>query len=190
MIDIENHLKEFPNAVMVEKGGRLYGHWMEGNFYKRAVDYYGAYPPSFLRRVYSLFPRRGRVLHLFSGAVRKGDDEYTIDINPINMPDVVGDVHKVSNYFEEDFFSMIIADPPYDAKHAEVYGTKMPRTHIIMQELYTITQSAGYVVWLSTRPPLYRKVEWELAGLIGLHTGTNRVYRCVCIMKSRKRGSF
>jgi len=53
---------------MVDKGW-LYGIWQIGNYYKRKYDYYGSYPPSYLKRIYSLFPDKTKLLHLFSGAI-------------------------------------------------------------------------------------------------------------------------
>jgi hypothetical protein len=185
MYNIANFQEQFPNSPIMIKDNRLYSIWMEGNYYKRKVAYHGAYPPSFLRRVKALFPNAKKILHVFSGAVEKVDGEVTIDINPDTNPDVIGDAHKLSEYFPENFFQLAICDPVYNQEHAKIYGCKMPRTHLVMQELYKVVEPLGYVVWLSTHPPLYKRTQWELSGLIMLHCGTNRVVRAVTIMRRR-----
>lgn len=185
MLDVQNHLLEFPNVAITEKNGRVYGIWMEGNYYKRKVPYHGSYPPSFLRRVRSMFPSARNILHLFSGVVEKQAGEITVDINPALTPDVCCDVHELSKHLPAGSVELVIADPPYDKKHADIYGTMMPKTHIVMQELYKVVQEGGYVVWLCTKPPLYRKMQWNLAGVIGLHTGTNRVFRAIIILRRK-----
>jgi len=180
LIDIENHLKEFPNAVMVEKGGRIYGTWVEGNNYKSPKDYYGTYPPSYLRRVYSLIPNRGRVLHLFSGVVEEG---HTFDINPDNKPDTIGDAEHLSTYFEPDSFDLVCADPPYTKPDAKIYGYKLPVTYKVFRELYKIVRKGGLVVWLCTRIPMWRKDQWFMRGLISVYVGTNKVFRVAVILE-------
>src|SRR5262252_10439190 len=62
----------FPDSVpVVSASGRwLCGVWLLGNNYVGS-GYYGAYPPSYLRRVAALFPDIpcDRWLHLFSGSL-------------------------------------------------------------------------------------------------------------------------
>lgn len=189
MYNIANHQKTFPHAALTIQDNRLFGVWMIGAYYKRTAPYHGSYPPTFLKRVKSLFPDNTKILHLFSGMVKKEPGETTFDINPKLGPDVYGNAEELSRYFPSNFFNLVISDPPYSSKDAAIYGTKMPRTFKVMQELAKIVTIGGYVVWLCTSPPLYRKIEWDLKGIIGLHTGTNRVFRCVVIMQRRRDDS-
>jgi hypothetical protein len=182
-MDIANHKAQFPNSCVIEENDRIYGIWMIGNNYKRTVEYYGAYPPSYVKRVKSLLPNKKRILHLFSGMVKKERGETTFDCNPRLGPDVYGNAHNLTNYFESNSFALVLADPPYSKADAEVYGTKVPSSARVMNELYTILESNGMVVWLSTRIPMYKKIQFKLAGIIGLHTGTNRLFRAVTFLE-------
>lgn len=182
---LTSHLEKFPQTCVVEKGSRLYGIWMIGNQYKRTSDYYGSYPPSYLDRVYSLFPNHRQVLHLFSGKVNS-EIGVRFDLREDVGADVVGDAHYISKYFPEDTFDLVIADPPYSKEDAKEYGTSLPVSWKVLREVYPIVQPDGFVVWLSTKPPMYRGDMWKLAGLIGLHVGTNKVFRAVTILQSIK----
>lgn len=180
MIDIENHLKHFPNAVMVEKNGRIWGSWVIGNSYKSPKPYYGTYPPSYLDRVLTLIPNCGKILHLFSGVVEGG---HTFDINPANKPDTVGDAERLSDYFEPDSYQLVLADPPYTKSDAIKYGYKLPVTYKVFRELHKIVCRGGLVVWLCTRIPMWRKEQWFMKGLISVYVGTNKVFRAAVILE-------
>lgn len=174
--DIDNHLRKFPHVFAGEKDGSLYVTWKEGNMYRRINGYHGEYPPSYLRRIKSLFPYRSSILHVFSGSIQ-GDT--TFDINPSLNPDIVGSAEELSKYFDEGSFDLVLADPPYTRKDAEVYGYKMPRKNIVMQEIRKIISLDGVLIWMDLRPPMYRKNEWINSGVISYHCGTNRVFRYV-----------
>jgi hypothetical protein len=180
---ITNHLSKFPHSAVVRKDGRVYLFWMVGNQYKRINGYHGEYPPSYMKRVLSLFPavQEEKILHLFAGTV-KGPG-VTFDCNPDLFPDVCGNAEEVDNYFTEDSFELVMADPPYTTKDAEIYGTKMPRSHLVFQRLVKVVQKGGMVVWLSTKPPMYRKEQWRLTGFAAFHCGTNRVLRAVTFLE-------
>ena len=181
--DIENHLEAFPNVAHENKKGRHYFWWFIGNTYKRKVGYYGEFPPSLLERIRSLFPEANPILHLFSGTIESAPGEWTIDINEELNPDICCRAEEVSDYFNEDFFELVIADPPYSKRHAEEYSCKMPNTAQVMRELHKIVVPGGIVAWVTTHPPLYRKEQWKLAGIAVLHSGTNRVLRGVVFME-------
>jgi len=166
--DIRNHLKSFPHAAMMVHEERLYGCWFIGNNYKRVNGYHGEYPPTYVKRVKSLFPNQKECLHVFSGSVT---EDATFDINP-----------ESKATWKFDF---ILADPPYTLKDADIYGYKMPRKNIVMQEIRKIITNNGVLVWLDLRRPMYRKSEWKLTGTIGLDCGTNRLFRGVFIFEPR-----
>jgi hypothetical protein len=177
--NINNHIQNFPNVSITEKDNRIYGIWMIGNNYKRTSDYYGAYPPSYLKRVYSLFPDAKNILHLFSGKAETND--ITVDINPGLRPSVAANAKHLP--FKSNIFDLVISDPPYTKADAQKYGTSSPSTSAVTRELAHVTKAGGIVVWLCTHPPLYRKADWELAGIIGLHVGTNKRFRSVIMLK-------
>ena len=147
--------------------------------YRRRHGYYGEYPPSYLKRVYALFPDKNRILHLFSGTV-KGRG-VTFDINPDLNPDVVGDVREIRKYFSDGQFDLIIADPPYERKDFERYGYKPFSKQRVVRDLWYITEKGGFLVWLDVIVPIYSKEQWSLRGNILLLTGTNRRVRVVTI---------
>ena len=179
--DIQNHLKEFPNAVVTEKQGRLYGIWMIGNNYKRTSNYYGSYPPSYLKRVYSLFPNKKSILHLFAGKV-SDTTGVTVDIRKDIGTSVVADAKHLPFVNQ---FDLVLADPPYTKVDAKQYKGHSPSTAAVMRELFVVVKKGGIVVWLCTHPPLYRKDMWNLLGVIGLHVGTNKRFRSVIIMEKK-----
>ena len=116
--DIENYhkvFKKYPKSLMMS-GERVYGIWLIGNYYKRKEGYHGEYPPSFLERIYALFPRRNKILHMFSGTIKDSRDVTTVDLNPDLNPTVVCDVTKMSECLPLKTFELVIADPPYTKK--------------------------------------------------------------------------
>jgi len=155
---------------------------MIGNNYKRKHGYYGEYPPSYIRRVKSLFPSHKRVLHLFSGKVQ---DDTTMDINPELNPSIIGEACMVHKYFDRGDFDLIMADPPYSAKDAEQYGTKSPNKAAVMRSVYRVISPDGVLIWLDTSRPIYKKEQWKLSGVIALDCGTNRRLRGVFIFVPR-----
>lgn len=184
--DLIKHREQFPHSCVFEQNERIYGIWMIGNYYKRTADYHGSYPPSYLKRVLSMLPNidANNILHLFSGKVNSPG--ITFDVKPELHPDLVGDAHKISEYFPPNRFDLVLADPPYTKRDASIYGTSLPTTWKVMRGLYEIVKPGGLVVWLCTSPPLYRKEMWSLKGLIGMHVGTNKVFRSVVFMESLK----
>lgn len=181
MWNIENHLKHFPNAIMVEKNGRLGGVWYIGNCYQSISSYHGSYPHKYLERVYSLFPGAKPILHLFSGSLSgsRPADEWTVDVNCELDPDVCCDAVEIHEFFAPGFFSLVLADPPYDAKNAQKYGFKLPNMVKVMKSLHRVVKPGGIVAWLCTMPPIYQKELWGLAGSILVRVGTNKVVRSV-----------
>lgn len=184
---MDKHFRDFPHSVLTVKEGRLYGIWVIGNNYKRKENYYGEYPPTFVARVMSMLPDNlitDNTLHLFSGSVKKRiNNEILFDSNADTNADVVGNTEKLNNYFDPDKFGLVLADPPYSAKDAEVYGFKMPRTHLVMRGLANVCKKGALVVWLCTRPPIYSSEHWFMAGIIGVYTGTNRVFRSTMLFE-------
>lgn len=183
--DIDNHLKLFPHSVVVIKDTRIWGCWMIGRNYQPEKPYFGAYPPKYLERVMSLFPEEYRILHLFSGSLQpESPNEWTYDINPEVNPDCCGNAEDVGDYFPDGYFDLILADPPYSKKAADVYGYKLPRFDRVLHECRKIIRSGGMIVWLSSAVPMYTRSEFRLAGLVLLFTGTHRILRGVTFLEA------
>jgi hypothetical protein len=186
--DIDNYHKVFnkyPKCLM-ESSNRVYGIWIIGNLYKRPHGYYGEYPPSYLKRIKALFPNNKKIIHLFSGTIDDAPEEMTVDINPELNPTIVGDVLNISSHIARNSRDLVIADPPYSKKDAARYGTLPVNKKMVFREARKIVEEDSVMVWLDTMTPIYRKVEWNLLGIIGVHCGTNRVARFASIFQASK----
>jgi len=185
---VENYRRTFPNYPPVVLFGRwLYGIWIIGRNYKSRKKYYGEYPPTYLKRVHSLFPDAKRVLHLFSGVVKKGfwKIEVKFDINPQVHPDVVGDAHRLSEFFPENSFDLILADPPYSHEDAMHYGVPMINRNKVILECYKVLEKGGFLCWLDQVLPMFNKSMFELVGTIGIVRSTNHRFRILSIFRRR-----
>ena len=156
------------------------GMWIMGNNYQTS-GYYGAYPHTYLKRIISLFPDAENILHLFSGNIPKGN--YTrFDIIK-EYADIQGDAHKLSSYFDNKKFDLILSDPPYSVEDCEHYGCSMVKRNIVLKECYKILDDNGYIVWLDQVLPMFRKDELNMCGVIGMVKSTNHRFRVVTIFK-------
>ena len=138
----------------------LDGIWILGNDYQNKTDFYGTYPPQYLKRIQVLFPEAKDILHLFSGALEPGN--YTrFDLREDLKPDVVGDAHKLSSYFPKKKFDLIYCDPPYSVQDAERYGTPMVKRKIVLGECAKVLKKGGNLVWLDQVLPQFAKRDFH-----------------------------
>lgn len=172
---------KYPPLVSTDRW--LYGIWMIGNNYQSANQFYGEYPASYVNRIMSMFPDSESILHLFSGSLNYTAKGTNFDINPDLKPDVVGDAHNLSKYFPQNEFDLIMADPPYTAEDSIHYGTPMINRSKVISEAVKILKPGGYIVWLDQVLPMYRKVDIELVGTIGVIRSTNHRFRVVSIFR-------
>ena len=167
--------------------GRIYGIWFLGNDY-RGSGYHGAFPPNFVKRVMSMFPGMGNVLHLFSGSLPKGD--YTrFDAREDIEAEIHGDAESLSTHLAPSWADLIIADPPYTGEDAEKYGQPMVNRNRVVEECHKVLRPGGFLIWLDQVMPMYRKVDWDLAGVIGIFRSTNHRFRCCCIFQAKEGAS-
>ena len=165
---------------LVTSGGWTYGVWMIGNNYRNPSKLYGAYPQGYMGRVMSMFPDAESILHVFSGSMSLGS--YTrVDSMPERRPDVVADAINLP--FQDGLFDLVLADPPYSPADAEKYGTRMPVSRLVLRELARVTVPAGNLVWLDTKLPMYRRIDWTPWGTIGLIRSTNHRVRLVSMFR-------
>lgn len=193
-----NYNTTFPKfseqAPLVATERWLYGVWMMGNNYHNKMGYYGEYPPTYLKRIYSLFPdiNAKDILHLFSGSL--GDDEKgdRVDINPELKPTYIGDASKLSIVVPRKY-KLILADPPYSNEDAEHYGVPMINRNIVVSECWKTLQQGGFLVWLDQVQPMYKKENMQLVGTIGIIRSTNHrvrftfIWECVNEFVHEKR---
>ncbi len=195
MIDVKNYNDHRGiYSPLIEHNGIVCGYWLMGNDYRNPSKYYGAYPPSYLKRVRMLFPREfesGLILHCFSGEVELvGTTEermrqIRLDIKDglVNRPDVVGDAAQLSKYFKPGSFDLILADPPYGDNHTK-YGTPPVNKKKVVQECGKVLKDGGTLVWLDTIMPMWAKADgWKLAGTIGMCQSTNHQTRVMTILE-------
>lgn len=180
----ENFSRCFPQySPLMVHNDRLYGFWLIGRWYASDRSFYGSYPPSYLKRVRSLFPDCERVLHLFSGAVKDVRfNEVTYDIKPDYHPTVCDDVRNLLEHFTSEF-DLILADPPYEAKDFKKYGCKLFNKAKVVKDCSLIVKPGGFLVWLDTILPMFSKKNWQLYGLIGLVQSTNHRTRVISIFQ-------
>jgi hypothetical protein len=171
---------KFPN-LLFDKGWIL-GVWNIGNSYKGS-GYYGSYPPSYLKRIMSMFPDKKKILHLFSGSV-KDDNAITFDCNPALNPSVVGDAHKLSEFVPHDI-DLILSDCPYSKADAEHYGTPMINRFKVVKEAVKVLAPGGHLCWMDTVLPMYRKAELARVGEIMITRSTNHRVRAVFLFEKK-----
>ena len=174
----------FPNYpnVWFDKGWLL-GVWNIGNNYKGS-GFHGSYPPSYLKRITSMFPDMEDVLHLFSGSLPVGD--YTrIDLNADLKPDVVGNAEELSTLFDADSFDIIYADPPYTESDALKYGNPMVNRNKVVKECHKVLKPGGFLCWMDMVLPMYRKIEFQRVGEISISRSTNHRIRGVYIFRKK-----
>jgi len=155
----------------------LTGVWMGGNNY-RGSGYYGSYPPGYLDRVTTLFPDipPDMTLHLFAGSVQAGQG-LRLDIRADMNPDIVGDAHDLGNLVGEGRFGLILADPPYSKEDSAKYGTGPVNRKRVVGECAKALRPGGFLVWLDTVLPMYRKADVLLVGTVGIAGSTNHRVR-------------
>jgi len=177
----ENYHKMLPKyPPLITYGKWIMGLWFCGRPWHKQ-EFYGQYPLTYLKRVRALFPDCKSVLHLFGGIVQPQDGEITFDIDPTHNPTVCGDVREITNYFTENQFDLIVADPPYTPSDFERYGYKPFSKRQCLRDLTKIC--SRYLAWLDLTAPPFRKTDWNMIGTIAVVTGTNSKVRLVSIFE-------
>lgn len=171
----------FPDRPQLAfSNGWIVGTFMIGNDYRNKSKLYGAYPRGLLDRYEAMFQlEQKKVLHIFSGSLPPGP--YTrVDI--LQEADIQGDVQKLSDLVETGW-DIIFADPPYTKADSVKYGTKHPNKFKVVKECAKVLRPGGLLVWLDTVWPMFRKVDLELIGTIGLIRSTNHRVRGIFIFR-------
>ena len=181
-------------SPIVEHNGAAYGFWLIGRWFNATRGgpyYYGAYPPSYLKRLELLFPEqfKGTILHLFSGTV-KGDGQriFTLDVNaeplPGIKPDFVADAECLDEYVPAESFDLIIADPPYGENHVKYGLRKKVNRKRVIHLCSKVLKNGGYLIWLDTIVPQWSRADgWTLRGLIGCGQSTNHQVRVITLLQ-------
>ena len=172
---------------LIDYDGLISGMFLCGQNYRNPTRYYGAYPPSYLKRIKLIFPEAHHVLHLFSGTVIKGlwPKEETYDINRDLKPDICLPAEGVALHYKFTTKpDLILADPPYNQNHVK-YGTAPVKKKAVVSACANVLKfHKGYLVWLDTSIPMWAKKDgWSLRGTIGLIQSTNHAARVITILK-------
>jgi SAM-dependent methyltransferase len=181
---------QFPDSVpSVSSSGRwLNGVWLLGNNYKGS-GYYGAYPPSYVKRVTALFPdvTPAAWLHLFSGSLDPSVPGVRVDLRAPGDGVAAASVRATARAlpFRDGTFRMVAADPPYSPADAARYGTPPVHKPAVLREIARVVAPGGFLIWLDTTLPLYRKVEWHHWGMICVQRSTNHRTR-LCSLFTRQ----
>lgn len=178
---------DWPASWLHVSGRWLHGYWVLGNDYRNKSRLYGAYPPGYLRRVLALFPDAERVLHLFSGSLQRPPEArglwVSLDLvaDADRSPTVRGSATALP--FRDRTFDLVLADPPYSRDDAKRYGVPMPNRRQVLRELHRVVEPGGVLVWLDCALPMYRKVDWDWFGAVGLARSTNHRFRSVVMFR-------
>lgn len=184
------YARKFPDSSpYVSPTGRwLYGTWNCGNLFKNPSGYPGAFPRTVLARILALFPevRPNRILHLFSGSVRRG--RWTrLDLNPKVRPEIVGSIYDLPALLAGwGPFDLYICDPPYKSHDSQaLYGTTWINTARAFRAMAAAAAPGTHVAWLDTSAPLFRKDQWDKWGSISIERSTGNAYRKVSLYTRR-----
>lgn len=173
----------FRGSWLTVRGTMLSGMWILGANY-RGSGFYGSYPPGYLARVTALFPDvpRRSTLHVFSGSLTRRDAVGPrVDLNPARRPSVVATVYALP--FALASVPLTIGDPPYSDEDAKRYGLPMVDRRRVLREVARVTEPGGFLVWLDTVMPMFRKDVWQWCGQIGIVRSTNHRYRMVSLFR-------
>jgi len=172
-----------PSYIAVQ-GGWPFGYWLMGNDHSRDVDYRGAYPGDYCKRVRALFFDKKRALHLFSGAVNleefPGD---TLDVNPELHSTWCINVHQSQGVVPYHTYDLVMADPPYTTEDAEHYGTPMIQRQVVYRILTKTMAPGAHLVWLDQMRLVHSNKHWKLEYPIAIDCSTNRRIRSAIVYR-------
>ena len=175
---MELYNESFPKyPPLVHSNGWVYGVWMLGQNYKGS-GYYGSYPPTYLKRIMSMFPDAKDVLQLFSGSLTEDVIGDRLDVNPDLNPDICVDAHYLSDAVKKKY-DLVLADPPYSNEDANKYGTSMVNRNKVIKECSKVLKQGGNLIWLDQVLPMFRKDDLSMWLTIGLVRSTNHRFRVV-----------
>jgi hypothetical protein len=168
---------KFPPSLMISNN-QIIGLWVMGNNYTTKSSLYGAYPHGYLKRIHTLFPLvPKKTLHLFSGSLAESEDYDKVDFN-------TGiDAETMSEVIPNNYYELILSDPPYSIEDCDHYGTVMIKRNVVFNECYKVMKQGGILIWLDQVLPNYTKIKWEVIGRIGMVKSTNHRFRVITIFR-------
>ena len=162
---------------------RKYATWFLGQNYRNATSYYGAYPPMYWKRIQTFIRPTDSVVHLFSGSLAPGNYQ-RVDMDPAMNPDICCKSEEVDQHIPHNSVDIVFADPPYSKADSDIgYKGNYPNKKKTIESVHKILKPGGLLVWLDTALPMFRKTEYELAGVITILISTNHRVRLVSIFR-------
>ena len=89
----------------------------------------------------------------------------------------------MSEIIPNNFYSLVLADPPYSIEDCDHYGTCMIKRNKVFKECYKVMEKGGILIWLDQVLPQYRKIEFDILARIGMVKSTNHRFRVITIFK-------
>ena len=178
---VNNYHDKYPKySKLIINRDVIEGIWVMGNNYQTKSNLYGAYPYGYLDRIYTLFPLvKNKTLHLFSGSIEDNKDYDKVDFN-------TGiDAENMSEILPNNFYELILSDPPYSIEDCDHYGCCMIKRNKVFKECYKIMKKDGILIWLDQVLPQYKKIEFDIIGRIGMVKSTNHRFRVITIFKKK-----
>ena len=182
-MDLQNridryHKKYSKYSKLIINRDVIEGIWVMGNNYTTKTDLYGAYPYGYLERIHTLYPLiKGKTLHLFSGSLPDSEDYDKVDYN-------TGlDAESFSDIIPNDFYELILSDPPYSVEDCDHYGCCMVKRNVVFKECFKVLKKGGILIWLDQVLPNYKETEFKVVGRIGMVKSTNHRFRVITIFK-------
>ena len=179
---INNYFEAFPNfpPSLMLSDNIIIGLWVMGNNYTTKSNLYGAYPHGYLKRIEKLFPIvKKKTLHLFSGSLPDSEDYDKVDFRTgINA-------ESMSEIIPNNFYELVLADPPYSIEDCDHYGTCMIKRNKVFNECFKVMKKGGVLIWLDQVLPQYKKIQFEVIGRIGMVKSTNHRFRVITIFEKK-----
>lgn len=171
----------FPKYPMtVEDKGWIYGVWYCGTAWDK-VRLHGQYPPTFLKRAMALFPEAKDVLHIPSGTIQGSGITVDRVVCDVRRPMIQADASALP--FRDASFDLVLSDPPYTPADSAKYGCDRYPTKKAIGEARRVLRPGGYLGFLHTSYPSYRRKEWRLVALICVVTGFLRATRMFSVFE-------
>jgi hypothetical protein len=164
---------------------RKYATWFLGQNYRNATSYYGAYPPMYWKRIQAFIRPTDNVVHLFSGSLAPGNYR-RVDMDSAMNPDICCKSEEVDQHIPHNSVDIVFADPPYSKADSDIgYKGNYPNKKKTIESVHKILKPGGLLVWLDTALPMFRKTEYDLAGVITILISTNHRVRLVSIFRKQ-----
>ena len=178
----ENNALKYKDTTLEGLQGVYTSMWACG---RPIGKYSGIYPMGFMKRLSNLinFDFK-KILHLFSGTLKKTANHDTLDIKKELKPTIIADARE--NFpIKNNSYDVVIADPPYDdwkIYGKKLYGTEIVKPYSFVKEAVRITKPNGYICILhhlvyKTPKNTIRKA------VISITTGPNMRVRVLNIFK-------